>query len=90
MNRLDNRLIDQEYLIISFKFTDFLEFINANKNHHQVQKVGKFLKYLQTLPPMLSTISNTCFQSVTIFPYLKVFKKILVCTASYCGRALFL
>lgn len=101
MNRLDNRLtdqeflyklfqllsyirqldysfgfiVDQEYLIISFKFTDFLEFIGANKNHYQVQKVGKFLKYLQTLPPMLSTISNTCFQSVNIFPYLKVFKK---------------
>ena len=90
-NRLDNSLTDQEYLIISFKFTDFLEFIGTNKNHYQVEKLGKFLKYLQTLPPMLSTISNTCFQSVNIFPYLKVFKKkILVCTASYCGRALFL
>jgi hypothetical protein len=101
MNRLDNRLtdqefiyklfqllsyirqldysfgfiVDQEYLIISFKFTDFLEFIGANKNHYQVQKVGKFLKYLQTLPPMLSTISNICFQTVNIFPYIKVFKK---------------
>ena len=68
-------IVDQEYLIISFKFTDFLEFIGANKNHYQVQKVGKFLKSLQTLPPMLSTISNICFQSVSIFPYLKVFKK---------------
>lgn len=74
-NRLDNSLTDQEYLIISFKFTDFLEFIGTNKNHYQVEKLGKFLKYLQTLPPMLSTISNTCFQSVNIFPYLKVFKK---------------
>lgn len=68
-------IVDQEYLIISFKFTDFLEFIDTNKNHYQVEKVGKFLKYLQTLPSMLSTISNTCFQSVNIFPYLKVFKK---------------
>ena len=68
-------LVDQEYLIISFKFTDFLEFIGANKNHYQVQKVGKFLKSLQTLPPMLSTISNICFQTVNIFPYIKVFKK---------------
>jgi hypothetical protein len=67
--------VDQEYLIISFKLTDFLEFIGANKNHYQVQKVGKFLKSLQTLPPMLSAISNICFQSINIFPYFKVFKK---------------
>jgi hypothetical protein len=68
-------IVDQEYLIISFKFNDFLEFIGANKNYYQVQKVEKFLKSLQTLPPMLSTISNICFQSVNIFPYIKVFKK---------------
>ena len=30
---------------------------------------------MQTFPPMLSTISNICFQSINIFPYLKVFKK---------------
>lgn len=66
---------DQEYLIISFKFTDFLEFIGTNNNHYQVQKLGKFLISLQTLPPMLSTISNICFQSINIFPYLKVFKQ---------------
>jgi hypothetical protein len=66
-------IVDQEYPIISFKLTDFLEFIGANKNHYQVQKLGKFLKSLQTLPPMLSTISNICFQSINIFPYLKVF-----------------
>lgn len=101
MNRLDNRLTDQEflyklfqllsyirqlecssgfigdqeYLIVSFKFTDFLEFIGANNNYYQLQKVGKFLRSLQTLPPILSTISNICFQSVNIFPYIKVFKK---------------
>ena len=68
-------LVNQEYLIISFKLTDFLEFIGANKNHYQVQKLGKFLRSLQTLPLMLSTISNICFQSINIFPYLKVFKK---------------
>lgn len=62
-------IVDQEYLIISFKF------IAANNSHYQVQKLGKFLKYLQTLPPVLSTISNTCFQSANIFPYLKVFKQ---------------
>jgi hypothetical protein len=49
--------------------------MGANKNHSQVQKVGKFLKSLQTLSPMLSTISNICFQSLTLFPSLKVFKK---------------
>ena len=66
---------DQEYLLVSFKFTDFLEFTGVNKNHYQVKKVGKFLTSLQSLPPMLSTISNICFQSVNIFPYLKVNKK---------------
>ena len=54
-------IVDQEYLIISFKLSDFLEFIGANKNHYQVQKLGKFLRSLQTLPPMLRTISNICF-----------------------------
>ena len=63
---------DQEYLLVSFKFTDFLEFTGVNKNHYQVQKVGKFLTSLQSLPPMLSTISNICFESVNIFPYMKV------------------
>ena len=66
---------DQEYLLVSFKFTDFLEFTGVNKNHYQVQKVGKFLTSLQSLPPMLSTISNICFESVNIFPYMKVYKK---------------
>jgi hypothetical protein len=42
-------LVDQEYRIISFKLTDFLEFVGANKNHSQVQKLGKFLRFLQTL-----------------------------------------
>ena len=68
-------IVDQEYLIISFKLTDFLEFIGANNNHYQLQKLGKFFKYLQTLPPILSTISNICFQSINIFPYIRVFKK---------------
>lgn len=48
---------------------------SINKNHYQVQKLGKFLSSLQTLPPMLRTISNICFQSINIFPYLKIFKK---------------
>ena len=61
-------LDDQEYLIISFKLTDFLEFIGANKNHYQLQKLGKFLSSLRTLPPMLSTISDICFQSINILP----------------------
>ena len=63
-------IVDQEYLIISFKFTDFLEFIGGNSNYYQLQKLRKFFKYLQTLPPILSTISNICFQSINIFPYI--------------------
>ena len=68
-------IVDQEYLIISFKLTDFLEFIGPNNNHYQLQKLGKFFKYLQTLPPILSTISNICFQSINIFSYIRIFKK---------------
>jgi len=68
-------LVDQEYRIVSFKLTDFLEFIGTNKNNYQVQKLGEFLRSLQALPPMLRDVSNICFQSVNIFPYLKVFKK---------------
>jgi hypothetical protein len=67
--------VDQQYRIISFKFTDFLEFVGANKNHSQVQKLGKFLRSLQTLLPMLSAISKDWFRSINIFPYGKVFKK---------------
>jgi hypothetical protein len=68
-------IVDQQYLIISFKLTDFLEFIGVNKSHYQLQKLGKFFKYLQTLSTILTTISNICFQSINIFPYIKVFKK---------------
>ena len=68
-------LIDQEYEIISFKFRDFLAFIGANEHHYQVQKLGNFLNSLQTLPPMLSAVSTSCFKSINIFPYVKVFKK---------------
>jgi hypothetical protein len=67
--------VDQQYRILSFKFTNFLEFVSANKNHYQVQKLGKFLRSLQTLPSMLSVISKYCFRSINIFPYVKVFKK---------------
>lgn len=66
---------DQEYLLVSFRLNDFLKFTGTNNNHYRVQKVGKFLTSVQNLPPMLSTISNICFQSINIFPYLKVFKK---------------
>ena len=68
-------LVDQEYRIISFKLTDFLEFIGAKKNHSQVQKLGNLLRFLQTLPPMLIVFSEDCFKSTNIFPYIKVFKK---------------
>ena len=70
-----NLIGQQEYILVSFKLTDFLQFTGTNNNHYQVQKVGKFLTSLQSLPPMLSMISNICFQSINIFPYLRVFKK---------------
>ena len=68
-------LLDQNYQIISFKFKDFLTFIGENDNHYQVTKLGGFFRSLQTLPPMLSAVSNSCFKSINIFPYVKVFKK---------------
>ena len=37
--------------------------------------MGTFLGSLQTLPPMLSAVSNICFKSINIFPYVRVFKK---------------
>lgn len=58
------------------KFTDFLQFTDTPQNVYQVQKVGKFLKSLQSLPPILIAISNLCFQSINIFPYIKVFRKV--------------
>ena len=68
-------IVNQEYLIMSFKIIDFLKFIGDSKNHYHFQKLGKFFKYLQTLPPMLITIFNFYFQSVNIFSYLKIFKQ---------------
>ena len=68
-------LVDQEYEIISFKLKDFLAFIGVNEHHYQVQKLGNFLRSLQTLPPMLSAVSTSCFTSINIFPYVKVFKQ---------------
>ena len=68
-------IVDQEYRVVSFKLRDFLEFIDSKNNHYQVIKFGKFLNFLQSLPPMLSVISEDCFKSTNIFPYIKVFKK---------------
>ena len=75
LDSFSDYIVDQEYQIISFKFRDFLEFIDANNNHYQVRKLGNFLSSLQTLPPMLSAVSNNCFKSINIFSYIKVFKK---------------
>lgn len=78
IRQLDYSLVTldtQEYFVVSFKFTDFLEFTGTPQNYYQVKKVGNFLKSLQTLPPLLTDISNICFQSINIFPYIKVFKK---------------
>ena len=75
LDSFSDYIVDQEYQIISFKFRDFLEFIDANNNHYQVRKLGNFLSSLQTLPPMLSAVSNNCFKSINILPYIKVFKK---------------
>ena len=53
-------LVDQKYLIVSFKFTDSLKFIgtNTNNNYCQLQKVEKLSGSLQTL---LAISSNSFY-----------------------------
>jgi hypothetical protein len=47
---------------------EFLEFLGKKKtNYYQIRKLVDFLKSLQSLPP-----SKGSFESIVIFPYLKV------------------
>ena len=50
-----------------------LEFLGKKKtNYYQIRKLVDFLKSLQSLPTVLEDFSKSSFQSILIFPYLKV------------------
>jgi hypothetical protein len=71
-----NWISDENYRIISFRVSEFLEFLGKKKtNYYQIRKVVDFLKSLQRLPPILEDFSTESFRSILIFPYLKVRKE---------------
>ena len=71
-----NWISNENYRIISFRVSEFLEFLGKKKtNYYQIRKVVDFLKSLQRLPPVLEDFSTESFRSILIFPYLEVRKE---------------
>jgi len=71
-----NWISNEIYQIISFRVSDFLDFLGKKKtNYYQIRKVVDFLKSLQRLPPVLEDFSSESFRSILIFSYLKVRKE---------------
>ena len=71
-----NWISNENYRVISFQVNEFLEFLGKKKtNYYQIRKLVDFLKSLQSLPPVLEDFSKDSFQSILIFPYLKVTRK---------------
>ncbi len=71
-----NWISNENYRVISFQVNEVLEFLGKKKtNYYQIRKLVDFLKSLQRLPPVLEAFSTDSFQSILIFPYLKVTKK---------------
>lgn len=71
-----NWISNESYRVISFRVNGFLEFLGKKKtNYYQIRKLVDFLKSLQSLPPVLEDFSKSSFQSILIFPYLKVTRK---------------
>lgn len=69
---------DQSYFILTFPVQEFLKFIYSDTevyNHYQLTKTIQFLKALQTIEPLVTYFSDTCFRSVVAFPYLSVEKQ---------------
>ena len=67
---------NERYRIISFRVSEFLEFIGKEKtNYYQIRKLVDFLESLQTLPPIRQYFSDRGFRSALIFPYLEVRRK---------------
>ena len=67
---------NERYRIISFRVSEFLEFIGKEKtNYYQIRKLVDFLESLQTLPPIRQYFSDGGFRSALIFPYLEVRRK---------------
>jgi len=71
-----NWISNENYRIISFRVSEFLEFLGKKKtNYYQIKEVIDFLKSLQRLPPVLEDFSTESFRSILIFPYLEVSKE---------------
>ena len=67
---------NERYRIISFRVSEFLEFIGKEKtNYYQIRKLVDFLESLQTLHPIRQYFSDGGFRSALIFPYLEVRRK---------------
>ena len=67
---------DQSYSILQFKITDFMDFIKiTNKNQYQRELLIQFFDKLQTMKPFVKIITNSSFQSFTIFPVVKAKKQ---------------
>ena len=67
-----NWISDENYRILSFRVSEFLEFLGKKKtNYYQIRKVVDFLKSLQ----VLENFSTESFRSILIFPYLEVRKE---------------
>lgn len=53
-----------------------MEFIGKPKNnYYQVKKLVTFLKFLQTIEPVLENFSDGGFRRYVAFPYLKIERK---------------
>jgi hypothetical protein len=69
-------LHDQAYYTITFLLTDFLKFEKIDeKNQYQRSKALIFLKTLQEIKPLVRKFSETSFQSLVIFPYIRLEKR---------------
>jgi hypothetical protein len=70
----ETKYIDQiPYRVVVFRLQDFLEVQNKSNNQYQLVKVKNFLKELQT-GILLTSFSDTYFQSLVAVPLVKLIK----------------
>lgn len=81
---------DTTYQIVEFLVNDFLEFTGKpQNNYYQIKKLVQFLRFLQSIEPILENFSDGSFQSYVAFPYLKIklkngwYVKLSVCEKLY-------
>nr|ULD15948.1 hypothetical protein [Cylindrotheca closterium] len=67
---------DTTYRIVEFSVNDFLKFTGKPRNnYYQIKKLVQFLRFLQSIEPIVENFSDGSFQSYVAFPYLKVERK---------------